>query len=525
MNPTTRPAAARFARRFLQHQGSLFLVTRSVLLTLAIVGSNSVVAQNASNLDAPQGTANYPHGGMRAIPTAASPNAISPAAATIAPSAANSATGRITRALSFDGQGGRVETPKTAALQFSTGSIGVWFKASANVTEGRTIISDQPAAGTSYSYRLWLASGTGELKFDFTRGGGTAVVLNSGVNVNDNAWHHAVVLRDDSAKTIQLFLDGSLIATGTYTGVVDNNNTAIWVGQSQATPSNPFIGQIDELSIFNRLLTNAEIKKHLVHQDEALVLYHLDEASGATSFANSGDNAANSALCDGACPGIAGAASRFGNGLTFSGAESLSFTRPVQDDFTISFWFKSTQIAGANAQWYNGSGLVDGEVGGITNDFGVSLGGGQVLFGVGNPDVTIRTTASPANGSWHHVAATRLSSTGAITLYIDGAQVAVGTGGTQPLNVPGVLRIGKLQTLQNAGFVGQMDEVAVFNRALAPEEIAQLYTRSPLAVDRVTSLSVTAPTCNLKSRRETCWTSSRTLRISCLNPVNRTATR
>jgi hypothetical protein len=39
--------------------------------------------------------------------------------------------------------------------------------------------------------------------------------------------------------------------------------------------------------------------------------------------------------------------------------QTVTFTRPVANDFTIEFWFRSTQAAGTNTSWRQGMGLVD----------------------------------------------------------------------------------------------------------------------------------------------------------------------
>lgn len=164
-----------------------------------------------------------------------------------------------------------------------------------------------------------------------------------------------------------------------------------------------------------------------------------------------------------------------GQAFAFDGVDDdVLINRSIQDDFTIEFWLNTTQIVGTDGgQWWAGRGLVDGEVISVTNDFGVTLLNGKVLFGVGNPDVTIRS-GLVADGNWHHVAATRLRSTGEIRLFIDGLQVAAATGGTQSLTAPPRLMIGRLQIDGNA-FQGKLDEVAVYGRVLPPEEIAAIY--------------------------------------------------
>ena len=62
-------------------------------------------------------------------------------------------------------------------------------------------------------------------------------------------------------------------------------------------------------------------------------------------------------------------------GVRFTAANSnwLAFARPVQDDFTLLVVFQSTQGLGTGTLFWEGAGLVSGEVNGPTNDFGISL--------------------------------------------------------------------------------------------------------------------------------------------------------
>jgi hypothetical protein len=147
--------------------------------------------------------------------------------------------------------------------------------------------------------------------------------------------------------------------------------------------------------------------------------------------------------------------------------------RTIQDSFSIAFWMKTTAAGGTGTQWWVGKGLVDGEVAGVANDFGVSLVGTKVAFGVGNPDTTIQSTSNVNDGAWHRVAVTRDSTSGALVLYVDGAQQAAATGPTGTKSAPANLRVGSLQT--NLDFLaGQVDEVRLFNVVLTAAQVAAL---------------------------------------------------
>jgi GH43 family beta-xylosidase len=147
-------------------------------------------------------------------------------------------------------------------------------------------------------------------------------------------------------------------------------------------------------------------------------------------------------------------------------ATQLSFSRPVSGDFTIVAVFGSTQGVGDGTAWYGGAGLVDGEVAGVTNDFGVSLNAnGQVLAGTGNPDRFVASGMGFDDGRAHVAVFTRSAATGAISLHVDGLLFETTTAGRQALTSPFRLTIGSLQTNTNY-FTGDVGEVRVYSTAL-----------------------------------------------------------
>jgi hypothetical protein len=164
-----------------------------------------------------------------------------------------------------------------------------------------------------------------------------------------------------------------------------------------------------------------------------------------------------------------------GGYFSFDGSNDyVSLSRIIQDDFTISCWFKTTQSyqTSTQVQWYRGAGLVDAEVSGITNDFGMSLQAGKVDFGVGNPDTTIQSTLTYNDDIWHCAVGTRNKTNGSINLYVDGSFITSGTGNTNSLTGATTIRIGSIQT-NIQFFNGNIAQVSMYNRALTASEIQQ----------------------------------------------------
>lgn len=177
--------------------------------------------------------------------------------------------------------------------------------------------------------------------------------------------------------------------------------------------------------------------------------------------------------------------------LTFNGTTSyVQASNLVSNDFSIAFWVKTTQTGGTG-QWYNGAGLVDGNHPSTTNDFGTALVGGKFGFGVGNPDTTILSTNSINDGIWHQCVATRVRSTGLISVYVDGNLQATGIANANALTASAFLQFG--QILSGGGcFNGSMDEIKIYGRALGNNEITALYYSSAMPPAAPTNLAASA---------------------------------
>jgi hypothetical protein len=118
--------------------------------------------------------------------------------------------------------------------------------------------------------------------------------------------------------------------------------------------------------------------------------------------------------------------------------------RPVDvaGDFTLEWWMSallsdnaSPACTPGNDNWITGNVVFDRDVfgAGDLGDYGVSLRGGRVAFGVHNGTAGdgICGTSNVADGAWHHVAVTRAAS-GEMRIFVDGqleAQLTAGPAG------------------------------------------------------------------------------------------------
>jgi hypothetical protein len=115
-------------------------------------------------------------------------------------------------------------------------------------------------------------------------------------------------------------------------------------------------------------------------------------------------------------------------------------------DFTVEFFMKATPGAntmpetGCNQNaWTNGNIIIDRDRFGGERDYGISLGGGRVNFGVTGPGYAENTLCGMTrvdDGQWHHVAVERRRSDGRMYIFVDGRLDAQADGPDGDISYP-----------------------------------------------------------------------------------------
>ncbi|MDU0479660.1 LamG domain-containing protein [Staphylococcus chromogenes] len=171
-------------------------------------------------------------------------------------------------ALNFKGNGGVVVTMGEAVLP-SDLTVEVWFRTS----ESGTIVGfypepiPGPKAGQP-SFKLDVVRNNGELVFS-TAGPSGFDTVHSGFSVADGQWHHAVAVRDDTAHTLQLFVDGHLVSSETTRHPMNLQPGYFRFGEDRienwpGIGNNPqgFRGDLAFGAAYRRALSEQEIDQH-----------------------------------------------------------------------------------------------------------------------------------------------------------------------------------------------------------------------------------------------------------------------
>ena len=118
-----------------------------------------------------------------------------------------------------------------------------------------------------------------------------------------------------------------------------------------------------------------------------------------------------------------------------------------QGDFTIEWWLKAlpgenntpfANCAGFDA-WRTGNIILDRDRAGQGRDYGVSLAGGALVFGVrgeAGGELNLCGSETVIDGEWHHVALQRRASDGWLWMYVDGVLQTQGDGPDGDISYP-----------------------------------------------------------------------------------------
>jgi hypothetical protein len=203
--------------------------------------------------------------------------------------------------------------------------------------------------------------------------------------------------------------------------------------------------------------------------------WELNEATGSTVASDSSGNSNNGTLTsmDPANDWVSG---HIEGGLDFDGSDDYinvphNANLALTGGMTFAAWGNTRDTIGGYrailAKDFPGNGLSNYWFG-ISNDelmFGFFAAGG--FKSVTTPSSNLQP------GTWYHLAATFDPANDVVRLYVDGSEVHVGPFTYEPTTETVDLWIGT--SVDGEDWDGKLDELRIYNRVLAPSEIAQLH--------------------------------------------------
>jgi len=395
--------------------------------------------------------------------------------------------------LKFDGTDDYVDCGNDESLNITDEiTISAWVKIPSTTTFEQEICGKWGVNGGTANYGAYVIGlkSTNQLFFkidDVINGSG---IWESASFPVDNWQHVAATFNGSNAY---LYRNASQVASWSGSGVIPTSGNNVIIGNI-AGFSLFFNGAIDEVRIYNRALSAAEIttlyQGGTVSETGLVAHYKMKDKSGATLTDETGVN--NGTLTN-FVDTTAGYGDTHDSGwatlntpnvfnldrmgqvnraMSFDGVddyvdcgndESLNIT----DEITVSVWVKSPVAHDGRIVYKYEAG--QGYYLTISPTTGVARG---VVFG--DTTVEITGTTNLADSNWHHVVFTRKIG-GNLNLYVDGvSDVAPVSSPTGTLENEATLYIGQ-DVAYAHHFNGAIDEVRIYNRALSEEEITSLY--------------------------------------------------
>ena len=397
------------------------------------------------------------------------------------------------KCLKFDGSDDYVDAGNDSSLDVINDEITLeaWVKSTTiqNVIAGVFVSKGDAWYVDNKGYGLGIRNtdGSNQVYFGVGNGtGGTWARWAQYESIMDGKWHHISGVYDGS--TLRLYVDGIERATASLTGNINSDTENVRIGGNDGVSFN---GSIDGVKIYPYARTAAQIKADYASRGTAsgtsavigsgakkslsdgLVGYwKMDEASwdGTADEVVDASGAGNDGVAVGATGIPTTGAGKFGNGGVFDGVDDYvsiadDDSLDITNNFTIGAWIYHITNTGyfdvitQRAYLYY---------------FAVNEYDKIHISGTGLTPSTVTTTDTIPDNSWRYVTATYNGST--LNLYINGTL-------SKSASVTGSLGTGaQVTTISqdgSSGFNGSIDQVRIYNRALSPGEVRDLYSFAP----------------------------------------------
>jgi hypothetical protein len=403
---------------------------------------------------------------------------------------ATRAAGKVGSAMSFDGVDDWVSIADGVAgsnIDLTNGmTLEAWVNPGA-VSGWETIILKERGAANSgaMSYALYAADGVGAPPSGVVRVGTADRTVVGGTPLTPGAWAHIATTYDGINQ--RLFINGVEVASRPQAGNMAVGNQPIRVGGNQVFSGEFYNGLIDNVRVYNRALTAAELSAEITAAGGVgtppppppppppgappvpVLSLNFDEASG-----NAVDSSPSGLV--GTVSGAVRVAGLRGNALSFDGVnDSVTIPDAAALDLTTGMTLAAWVNTGTRDGWET---IILKEAVGTYAYALYAQDGGPVQGGSvepsGNVSVAGRAETLLGNGAisggvWVHLATTYDGTTQRV--FVNGVEVsnAAVTGAID--TSAGALRIGGNDVWTGEYYNGLIDEVRIYDRALTAAEI------------------------------------------------------
>lgn len=405
-------------------------------------------------------------------------------------------TGQVGQSFLFDGVNDSIDSlaSPNPVLNFGSNNFTVeaWVKTSSSGT-ARTIY------GNGYNINplvLMRIESDNRARFIIRDNAGVALdVLGTTTNLNDGVWHHIAGIREGT--TARLYVDGvqqNSASNGAFDQINSVCNFAFIGGfRSDSVCTSPaneafFNGSIDEVSVYNRNLSTAEIQSIFNSSTTGKCQPTATIAPSGLGSLFSGDATTSSTnnnlfLLSTGTPGFA--IGKVGQGFNLDGIDDdyhNSFMHNVinfvSGSYSIELWAKPNTLSGTKTLISQRSIIPPNPNLGYAL-FCNSSGFWKADFTDTTNTVISAVSSTPATtGSFTHLTMVIDRGTNQLRLYVNGvlqSQQSFTAGNTGVANPQMTIGASESGGVRSDFFNGVIDEVSFYNRAITQNEITSIF--------------------------------------------------
>ncbi len=337
---------------------------------------------------------------------------------------ANDVVGKYGNAISLDGNSDYISISDSSSLDITPDiTLSVWVKFTNVTANYQNIIAKRGAASTPLNYFLRTGGSNDtdpdEIQFGYYNDG-YHIVGTTTANLVANTWYHIVATHTDSQEKI--YINGSEYSTtwrwGSSSAALIINDDLLAIGRGGNYAAEYTGGQIDEVRIYNRELSAAEVSDLYNWAPGPVVHYTFEEGSGTTINDMSSNN--NNGITQGSPTWSIG---KYGKAIELSDSKYVQVPYVSafnQKDFTITTWIKWDDQSVSRVFFSCGDSA-------LLNRYLhlIRRANNQVAFGFFQDDYNdiFSTTA----GLWYHLGFIYNATTNIQSVYVNGALVGTRT--------------------------------------------------------------------------------------------------
>jgi hypothetical protein len=156
--------------------------------------------------------------------------------------------------VSFDGVNDSVTVADSASLDLTSGmTLEAWVRPSSTGWPYRTVLMKEQSGNLAYA--LYVTDATRPLSTAIL--GGVERIAQGATALTANTWVHLASTYDGA--NLRLYVNGTLVTTTAATGAITVSSGALRIGANSIWAEEAFAGLVDEVRVYNRALTAAEV--------------------------------------------------------------------------------------------------------------------------------------------------------------------------------------------------------------------------------------------------------------------------